>query len=236
MLKIDNLTTHYGNIRALDNVSLNVNPGEIVALIGPNGAGKTTLLKTISGLIKPTAGNIYCRGNEITNLSPEKIAGIGIAHVPEGRHVFTELSVAENLLMGAFIKKNKAEIKEDIQKIYEMFPILKERRRQNAGSLSGGEQQMLVMGRALMSRPQLLLLDEPSMGLAPIIVEKIFSIVKEINKKGTSILLIEQNAKVALSVANRAYVIEVGHIVLTGNAKEMANDENIKKVYLGMEI
>lgn len=236
MLKITNLTTHYDKIRILDNVSLQVEDGEIVTLVGPNGAGKTTMLKAISGLIPVTSGSITYNGKELTGMSAEAIAALGISHVPEGRHVFPSLKIEENLLMGAFLVKDKEKIAESMQIVYEMLPKLYERRNQLAGSLSGGEQQMLALGRAMMARPSMMLLDEPSMGLAPVIVDQVFKIIEMINKTGTSILLIEQNANIAFEYASHAYVIETGDIKLSGLAKELAKDDNVRRVYLAMDM
>lgn len=236
MLKITNLTTHYDMIRILDKVSLEVGDGEIVTLVGPNGAGKTTMLKAISGLIPTTSGSITYNGKELTGMPAEKIAALGIVHVPEGRHVFPGLTIEENLQMGAFLIKDKKQIAETKQVVFDMLPKLYERRTQLAGSLSGGEQQMLALGRAMMARPTMMLLDEPSMGLAPVIVDQVFNIIELINKSGTSILLIEQNANVAFEYARRAYVIETGSIRLSGFAKELAQDDNVRKVYLAMDL
>ena len=233
MLKIDDINVYYGNIRALNGMSLEVNEGEIVTLIGANGAGKSTLLKTISGLLKPKMGKILYNDQSIGGKPVQSIVKMGISHVPEGRRVFANMSIEENLELGAYLRKDKVGIKEDMNHVYELFPRLLERKKQMAGTLSGGEQQMLAMGRALMARPQLLLLDEPSMGLAPILVKQIFSIIEEINKTGTTILLVEQNANLALSIANRAYVVETGRIVLSGTAEELNASEEIKNAYLG---
>lgn len=233
MLEINNIDVYYGVIHALKSVSLKVEKGEIVTLIGANGAGKTTTLRTISGLIKPSKGSITFKGKKIEGMSAPEIVKLGISHVPEGRRIFPDMTVLENLELGAFLRKDKEEIKKDMELVYSRFPILKTRSKQNAGTLSGGEQQMLAIGRALMTRPELLLMDEPSMGLAPLLVNEIFSIIKEINKQGTTILLVEQNANVALSIAHRAYVIETGSIVLEGSGKELANSDQIKKAYLG---
>lgn len=235
MLEIKNLNVHYGVIHALKDVSLTVNKGEIVTLIGANGAGKTTTLRTISGLNKATSGEILLEGNSITNVSAPQRVAMNISQVPEGRRIFPAMSVLENLELGAYLRKDKAEIKKDIENMYELFPILRDRKKQTAGTLSGGEQQMLAMARALMSRPKILLLDEPSMGLAPLLVREIFNIIKNINSTGTTILLVEQNAKMALSIASRAYVIETGSIVMSGTGTELANSEEIKKAYLGGE-
>lgn len=233
MLVLENVHVYYGAIHALKGISLKVNEGEIVTLIGSNGAGKSTSLKTISGLLRPKEGSITFNGADLTKVQPQEIVSLGISQVPEGRHVFTNMTVLENLELGAYLRKDKPEIKKDIEKVYSFFPRLEERKSQLSGTLSGGEQQMLAMGRALMSRPKLLLLDEPSMGLAPILVKQIFSIIKEINKTGTTILLVEQNANMALSIAERAYVLETGKIVLSGDAKELASSDNVRKAYLG---
>lgn len=235
MLQIKNLNVHYGVIHALKDITLTVNQGEIVTLIGANGAGKTTTLRTISGLNKATSGEILLEGKEITNLSASQRVEMKISQVPEGRRIFPEMSVLENLELGAFLRKDKIEIKKDIAHIYELFPILGNRKKQMAGTLSGGEQQMLAMGRALMSRPKILLLDEPSMGLAPLLVREIFEIIKNINSTGTTILLVEQNARMALSIAHRAYVIETGSIVLSGTGEELSHSDEIQKAYLGGE-
>lgn len=233
MLEIQDLHVSYGAIRALKGVSCHVEQGEIVALIGANGAGKTTTLRTISGLIRPQSGAIIYKGQDITKLPPHQIVNLGLSQVPEGRRVFTRMTVMENLEMGAYVRNDKANIKQDIKKVFERFPRLEERKGQLAGTLSGGEQQMLAMGRALMSKPTLMLLDEPSMGLAPMLVQEIFNIIKEINQSGTTILLVEQNAHMALSIANRAYVLETGEVVLSGDAQDLANDPQVKKAYLG---
>ncbi len=233
MLKIDNINVYYGAIHALKGVSVEVNEGEIVTLIGANGAGKSTILRTISGLLKPKTGQITFLGENIAGIAAQDIVKKGISQVPEGRRVFANMSVLENLELGAYIRKDSKEIKEDLDKVFSRFPRLGERRTQMAGTLSGGEQQMLAMGRALMSRPRLMLLDEPSMGLAPLLVKEIFSIIQEINATGTTILLVEQNAHMALSIANRAYVLETGRITLAGDAKELAASEAVRKAYLG---
>lgn len=233
MLEIKDLSVHYGVIQALKEVSLEVNEGEIVALIGANGAGKTTLLQTISGLLKKTGGELSFLGSSLNKKSAKAIVIAGITQVPEGRHIFAGMSVYENLLMGAFLRKDKDGIKADLEDIYQRFPILEKRHNQDASTLSGGEQQMLAMGRALMARPKILLLDEPSMGLAPLLVKEIFNIIKDINKKGTTVLLVEQNARMALSIADRAYVMETGKIVMSGTGKELVNSEEIQKAYLG---
>lgn len=233
MLEIKDLHVHYGVIHALKGVSIEVNQGEIVALIGANGAGKTTLLHAISAIQKKSAGEIVFEGETLTKANAKKIVEMGITQVPEGRRIFSGLSVYENLLMGAFLRKDKDGIKEDLQKVYKRFPILEKRSSQDASTLSGGEQQMLAMGRALMARPKILLLDEPSMGLAPILVKEIFNIIRDINAQGTTILLVEQNARMALSIAHRAYVMETGNIVLSGSGEELAKSEQIQKAYLG---
>ncbi|MBM7865364.1 ATP-binding cassette domain-containing protein [Heliobacterium gestii] len=233
MLTVKDLHVYYGAIHALKGISLEVEQGEIVTLIGANGAGKTTTLHSLSGLLKPKSGEILFQGQDIAGKAAQKIVAMGMSQVPEGRRIFANMSVLENLELGAFLRKDKDGIKEDMEKIFTRFPRLKERTSQLAGTLSGGEQQMLAMGRALMSRPKLLLLDEPSMGLAPLLVQEIFAIIKEINKTGTTILLVEQNAHMALSIAHKAYVIETGKIVLSGPAKELAESEEVKKAYLG---
>ena len=233
MLEIKNLNVYYGVIHALKDVTMCVNEGEIVALIGANGAGKTTLLHTISGLIRPSQGEILFLGKNIVKAKTRNIVEAGITQVPEGRRTFSGLSVYENLLMGAYLRKDKAQIKEDLEKVYERFPILKERSSQDASTLSGGEQQMLAMGRALMAKPKILLLDEPSMGLAPILVKEIFKIIEDIHAQGTTVLLVEQNARMALSIADRAYVLETGKIALRGTGEELSNSEEIQKAYLG---
>jgi len=235
MLEINGLNVHYGVIHALKNISLKVNQGEIVTLIGANGAGKTSTLRTISGLIKPTSGEILLEGEDITNLSAPQRVKLGISQVPEGRRIFPEMTVLENLELGAFLRKDTNNIKKDLENVYGRFPILNDRKRQTAGTLSGGEQQMLAMGRALMSRPRILLLDEPSMGLAPLLVREIFAIIKDINEAGTTILLVEQNASMALSIADRAYVLETGSIVMHGTGAELAQSNEIQKAYLGGE-
>ena len=233
MLKIDGLNVFYGTIHALHDITFEVNEGEIVTLIGANGAGKTTTLHSISGILQPKSGSISFMGNPITGVKANKIVEMGLCQVPEGRRIFANLTVLENLEMGAYTRKDKKEIKDDYEVVFTRFPRLKERIRQVAGTLSGGEQQMLAMGRALMSRPKLLLLDEPSMGLAPLLVKEIFSIIQDINKAGTTILLVEQNANMALSIASRAYVLETGYIALSGSAKELAASEEVRKAYLG---
>ena len=233
LLKIENLSVFYGVIEAIKNISFEVNEGEIIALIGANGAGKTTILHTISGLVPAKSGSIAFDGKEITKMPAHKIVKMGIAQVPEGRRIFAQLSVYENLKLGAFTRNNPAESAETLEMVYTRFPRLKERRNQIAGTLSGGEQQMLAMGRALMSKPRIMLLDEPSMGLSPILVSEIFDIIKSINQSGTTVLLVEQNAKKALSIANHAYVLETGKIVLGGKASDLINDEGVRKAYLG---
>lgn len=233
MLEVKDLHVHYGVIEALKGIDLEVNEGEIVSLIGANGAGKTTMLQSISGIKKKTSGDIVFMGGSIFKKNPKAIVMQGLTQVPEGRRIFTGLSVYENLLMGAFLRKDKKGIQEDLEKVYKQFPILKERVDQDASTLSGGEQQMLAMGRALMAKPKLLLLDEPSMGLAPILVKEIFSIIQEINQQGTTVLLVEQNAKMALSIAHRAYVLETGKVVLSGTGEELAASPDIQKAYLG---
>ena len=233
MLEVKNLSVHYGMIQAVRNVNFKVNEGEIVSLIGANGAGKSTILKTLSGLIHPSEGEIVYLGENIASTSAKKIVEKGLVQVPEGRHVFPGLTVKENLELGAFLRKDKEGIQKDMEAVFERFPILKERKYQDAQTLSGGEQQMLAMGRALMSRPKLLLLDEPSMGLAPIFIREIFKIIQEIQKTGTTVLLIEQNAKMALSISNRAYVLETGSVVLSGTGQELLESDEIQKAYLG---
>lgn len=233
MLELKNINVFYGAIHALKDISLNIEEGEIVTLIGANGAGKSTTLKAISGIQKVKSGEIKLNGKEISSLNAPDIVRLGISHVPEGRRVFADMSVMENLEMGAYIRKDKSGISEDIRKVFSLFPRLKERKGQMAGTLSGGEQQMLAIGRAIMSRPKLLLLDEPSMGLAPIIVKEIYSIIKDINKEGTTVLLVEQNAYMALNCANRAYIIRNGEIDKHGDAQKMMQDESVKKAYLG---
>ena len=233
MLKIDNIDVYYGAIHALKGISLEVKEGEIVTLIGANGAGKSTTLRTISGLLKPKTGSITFLGQDIAGVRAPEIVKKGISQVPEGRRVFAEMTVMENLDLGAFVRKDKAGIQQDLKHVFELFPRLEERKNQSAGTLSGGEQQMLAMGRALMSRPKLLLLDEPSMGLAPLLIKEIFNIIVDINKSGTTVLLVEQNANMALSIANRAYVLKTGRITLSGSAKELAASEDVRKAYLG---
>lgn len=233
MLTINSLESGYGKIKALFGIDLEIRQGEIVALIGANGAGKTTFLKTVSGLIQATGGTMSFEGQSLNRLPPEKIVHLGISHVPEGRMVFTQRTVETNLQIGAFGRKDKKEIRRDMEKYYEMFPILAERRNQKAGTLSGGEQQMLAIARGLMKRPKLLFLDEPSMGLAPVLVNQIFKTIRELNKTGLSILLVEQNVKKALKITQRAYVIELGKIVHQGNSCDLLDSEQIRKSYLG---
>lgn len=233
MLKINDIDVYYGNIQALRGLSIEVNEGEIVTLIGANGAGKSTLLKTISGLLKPKKGSIEYVGSSIDGKPAQTIVKCGISHVPEGRRVFSNMTVEENLELGAYLRKDRDGIKKDMEHVYELFPRLLERRKQLSGTLSGGEQQMLAMGRALMSKPKLIILDEPSMGLAPLMVKNIFNIIEMINKEGVTVLLVEQNANMALSVAHRAYVLETGSIVLSGTAKELQESEEVKAAYLG---
>lgn len=233
MLEVKGLQVYYGVIQALKDISFEVNQGEVIALIGANGAGKTTTLHTLTGLLPAKQGSIIFEGKDITKMPAHKIVEMGIAHVPEGRRVFSQLSVYENLIMGAFTRKDKKEIAENLEKVYTRFPRLKERKNQRAGTLSGGEQQMLAMGRALMSNPKMIVMDEPSMGLSPIFVNEIFDIIEKVSASGTTVLLVEQNAKKALSIADRAYVLETGNIVLSGDAKELMNDDSIKKAYLG---
>lgn len=233
MLEIKDLSVYYGVIQALKGISFEVNEGEVIALIGANGAGKTTTLHTVSGLIAPKSGSVIFEGQDITKTPAHKIVSMGMAHVPEGRRVFASLSVLQNLRLGAYTRNDKEEIEESLRKVYKRFPRLEERKNQPAGTLSGGEQQMLAMGRALMSNPRIILMDEPSMGLSPLFVSEIFKIIEEINKQGVTVLLVEQNAKKALSIANRAYVLETGKIVKEGNARDLLNDESIKKAYLG---
>ncbi len=233
LLEIRDIEVFYGVIQAIKGISFDVNEGEVIALIGANGAGKTTILHTITGLLQPKNGSIVFDGKDITKVPAHKIVAMGMAHVPEGRRVFSQLSVYENLKMGAYTRKDKAEIEESLEMVYGKFPRLEERKNQLAGTLSGGEQQMLAMGRALMSHPKIVLMDEPSMGLSPIFVEEIFKIIEEVSASGTTVLLVEQNAKKALGIANRAYVLETGNIVLDGDATELMNNETVKKAYLG---
>ena len=233
MLEIKDMEVYYGMIQAIKGISFEVNEGEVIALIGANGAGKTTTLHTITGLLSPKKGSVIFEGKDITKVPAHKIVSLGIAHVPEGRRVFAELTVYENLKMGAYTRKDKDEIEKTLEMVYKRFPRLEERKNQLAGTLSGGEQQMLAMGRALMSHPKIIVMDEPSMGLSPILVNEIFDIIQEVSKGGTTVLLVEQNAKKALSIADRAYVLETGRIVLEGDAKVLMNDDSIKKAYLG---
>lgn len=232
MLELNNLNVYYGAIHALKNINLKVNEGEVVTLIGANGAGKSTTLKAVSGMLKPRTGEIIFNGNKINSLSAPDIVKLGMSHVPEGRRVFSKMNVMENLEMGAFTRNDKDGIKQDIERVFNLFPILKERMEQISGTLSGGEQQMLAIGRGLMSRPKLILLDEPSMGLAPLIVKEIFSIIKEINDTGTTVMLVEQNANMALNASDRAYIIRNGEIDIEGNSKDLLKDEKVKKAYL----
>ena len=233
MLEIYDLEVHYGVIKAIKGVSFKVEEGEVIALIGANGAGKTTILHTITGLLKPTAGSVTFNGQDITRSAAHSIVRMGMAHVPEGRRVFSNLTVLQNLKLGAYTRKDKNEIESNLEMVFGRFPRLKERQNQISGTLSGGEQQMLAMGRALMSNPRIILMDEPSMGLSPIFVNEIFDIIKAVKADGTTVLLVEQNAKKALSIADRGYVLETGNIVLTGPAKELLNNDDIKKAYLG---
>ena len=233
MLEVKDLQVYYGMIQAIKGISFEVNQGEVIALIGANGAGKTTTLHTVTGLISPKSGQVLFEGKDITKTPAHKIVSMGMAHVPEGRRVFAELSVYENLRMGAYRRKVKAEIEETLKSVYHRFQRLQQRKNQMAGTLSGGEQQMLAMGRALMSKPRIILMDEPSMGLSPIMVNEIFDIIRAVSESGTTVLLVEQNAKKALSIADRAYVLETGKIVLSGDAKELLEDDSIKKAYLG---
>lgn len=233
MLKIEDLYVSYGMINAIKGVSFEVNEGEVVSLIGANGAGKTTILHTITGLLKPKSGSVMFEGKELTTTPAHEIVKLGMAHVPEGRRVFADLSVYDNLMLGAYTRKDKNEIAKTLEIVYERFPRLEERKKQIAGTLSGGEQQMLAMGRALMSKPRIILMDEPSMGLSPLFVNEVFDIIKKISASGTTVLLVEQNAKKALSISDRAYVLETGKIALTGKASDLINDDKIKKAYLG---
>lgn len=233
MLEVKNLDVHYGVIQGVRNVSFEVNQGEVVSLIGANGAGKTSILRTISGLVRPSNGTITFEGQEIQKTPAQKIVASGLSQVPEGRHVFPGLSVLENLEMGAFLRKNREENAQNLKHVFQRFPRLEERKTQDAATLSGGEQQMLAMGRALMSQPELLLLDEPSMGLAPIFIQEIFEIIKDIQKQGTTVLLIEQNANMALSIADRGYVLETGKVILSGTGKELLASDEVRKAYLG---
>ena len=233
MLEVKDLQVSYGMIQAIKGISFEVNQGEVIALIGANGAGKTTILQTVTGLLAPKAGSIMFEGQDITKVPAHKIVSMGMAHVPEGRRVFAQLSVYDNLKMGAYTRTDKNEIEESLEMVYKRFPRLEERKNQMAGTLSGGEQQMLAMGRALMSKPKIILMDEPSMGLSPIFVNEIFNIIQDVSASGTTVLLVEQNAKKALSIADRAYVLETGNIALEGDAKVLMNDDSIKKAYLG---
>ena len=233
MLEVKDLEVYYGVIQAIKGVSFHVEKGEVIALIGANGAGKTTILHTVTGLLSPKKGSVIFQGKDITKTPAHKIVSMGMAHVPEGRRVFVELSVYENLKMGAYTRTDKAEIEDSLKSVYKRFPRLEERKNQMAGTLSGGEQQMLAMGRALMSKPGIILMDEPSMGLSPILVNEIFDIIRSVSESGTTVLLVEQNAKKALSIADRAYVLETGNITLEGNAKDLLEDDSIKKAYLG---
>jgi branched-chain amino acid transport system ATP-binding protein len=233
LLEVNNLEVFYGVIRAIKGISFHVEEGELVTLIGANGAGKTTTMQSVMGLIHPKHGEIYYDGQKINNVPSHKIVKLGMTQVPEGRRIFAELTVYENLLMGAFIEKDKSVVKADMEKVYELFPRLAERRNQVAGTLSGGEQQMLAMGRAIMSRPKLLMLDEPSMGLSPLLVDLVFDIIKQLHRDGTTILLVEQNAGKALEISDRAYVLENGSITLQGTGKELAESDSVKKAYLG---
>ncbi len=233
MLEIKDIEVYYGMIQAIKGISFEVNEGEVIALIGANGAGKTTILHTITGLLSPKKGTVIFEGKDITKIPAHKIVSLGMAHVPEGRRVFAELSVYENLKMGAYTRKDKDEIARTLEMVYQRFPRLQERKNQLAGTLSGGEQQMLAMGRALMSHPKIIVMDEPSMGLSPILVNEIFDIIQEVSSGGTTVLLVEQNAKKALSIADRAYVLETGKIVLEGEAEKLMNDDSVKKAYLG---
>ena len=233
MLEVKDLEVYYGVIQAIKGVSFHVEKGEVIALIGANGAGKTTILHTVTGLLSPKKGSVIFQGKDITKTSAHKIVSMGMAHVPEGRRVFAELSVYENLKMGAYTRTDKAEIEDSLKSVYKRFPRLEERKNQMAGTLSGGEQQMLAMGRALMSKPGIILMDEPSMGLSPILVNEIFDIIRSVSESGTTVLLVEQNAKKALSIADRAYVLETGNITLEGKAKDLLEDDSIKKAYLG---
>lgn len=233
MLKIENLSVSYGMIEAIKGISFEVNDGEIVTLIGSNGAGKTTTMHAISGLIKAKSGSITLDGEELTKVPANKIVGLGLAQVPEGRRVFALQTVEENLILGAYLRKDKDGVQKDLENVYELFPRLKERMKQPAGTLSGGEQQMLAMARALMAKPKIMLMDEPSMGLSPLLVKEIFRIIKDINAQGTTVLLVEQNAKMALGIADRAYVLETGKIILEGTGAELAASEQVRKAYLG---
>ena len=233
MLEVKDLQVYYGVIQALKGISFHVNQGEVIALIGANGAGKTTTLQTLTGILSPKSGSIVFEGKDLTRTPAHKIVEMGMAHVPEGRRVFADMSVYENLLLGAYTRKDKAEIAESLASVYKRFPRLEERKGQRAGTLSGGEQQMLAMGRALMSRPRIILMALPSMGLSPIFVNEIFDIIREVSESGTTVLLVEQNAKKALSIADRAYVLETGSITMDGKAEDLLNDEAVQKAYLG---
>ncbi|MEG8276080.1 ABC transporter ATP-binding protein [Streptomyces sp. AHA2] len=233
LLEVEDLRVSYGKIEAVKGISFSVDAGQVVTLIGTNGAGKTTTLRTLSGLLKPTAGKILFDGKPLSGIPAHKIVSLGLAHSPEGRHIFPRLTIFENLQLGAFLRKDKDGIEKDIQKAYDLFPILGERRNQAAGTLSGGEQQMLAMGRALMSQPKLLMLDEPSMGLSPIMMQKIMATISELKSQGTTILLVEQNAQAALSLADQGHVMEVGNIVLSGTGQDLLHDESVRKAYLG---
>ncbi len=233
ILKVTGLNVNYGAIHAIHDVSLTVNEGEVVSLIGANGAGKTTILHTITGLTKAASGSVLLNGTELLTTEPHKIVTMGMAHVPEGRHVFAQMTVTENLEMGAYFRRDKDQVEKDLADVLRRFPRLAERRKQLAGTLSGGEQQMLAVGRALMSHPRILLLDEPSMGLSPLLVKEIFTTIEEVNREGVTILLVEQNAKMALSIASRAYVLETGNVVMEGEGKAMLRDDNVRKAYLG---
>ena len=233
MLEVRDLEVNYGSINAIKKISFDVNEGEVIALIGANGAGKTTTLHTITGLLKAKSGSVMFEGKELLKTPPHKIVEMGMAHVPEGRRIFQQLTVYKNLTLGAFTRKDKASIDETLQMVYGKFPRLEERKKQVAGTLSGGEQQMLAMGRALMSKPKIVIMDEPSMGLSPLFVSEVFKIIEEIRASGTTVLLVEQNAKKALEIADRAYVLETGRIVLSGDAKDLMNDDSVKKAYLG---
>lgn len=233
MLKVTDLKVAYGAIQAIKGISLEVHKGEIVSLIGANGAGKTTTLHTITGLTKAQSGSVELEGNNLLNIEAHKIVSLGLAHVPEGRHIFSSLTVEENLMMGAYIRKDKEQIQKDLKWVYELFHRLQERKTQLAGTLSGGEQQMLAIGRAMMSNPQILLLDEPSMGLSPLLVKEIFHIIRELNQHGITILLVEQNARMALSISHRAYVLETGRIVMEGRGEDLLQDDQVRKAYLG---
>ncbi len=235
MLELTDIHTYYGNIQALRGVSLRVNQGEIVTLIGANGAGKTTTLMSISGVTRPRQGRVTFLGEDTTKLSTERIVALGITQVPEGRMIFPRLSVRENLLMGAYLRKDKAGVREDEERAYSLFPVLRERRSQMGGTLSGGEQQMLAIGRALLARPRLLLLDEPSLGLAPLVVENIFEIIQQINRDGVTVMLVEQNAQMALQIAHRGYVLETGRVTLEGAARDLLNDPKVRSAYLGLD-